>query len=94
MRPRARCEDHAWSMLNDKQHEETILVLDVILRLFFVINLRTYGHLRSHDCLAVKASFISSCIQVRVMNTLLYPTSIFSKLGVYRGIPYLLIFAL
>ena len=24
---------------------------------FFVINLRKYGHLRSHDCLGVKVSF-------------------------------------
>ena len=47
-------------MLNYKQHEETLLVLDVLLRLFFVINLRTYGHLMSHDCLAVKVSFIST----------------------------------
>ena len=45
-------------MLNNKQHEETLLVLDVLLRLFFVINLWTYGHLRSIDCLAVKVSFI------------------------------------
>ena len=34
MRPRARCGDHAWSLLNDKQHEETLLVLDVLLRFF------------------------------------------------------------
>ena len=58
MRPRAGCGDHAGSMLNDKEHEELLLVLDVLLRLFLVINLRTYGHLRSHNCLAVKVFFI------------------------------------